>query len=85
MNSVTCPYCGLPTWSFDSFVSDRFMNNPRFFTTHIILCKCSNCGKMFYLAKTRLRSITYKMEDIDLAPVRHSPQNQDIDNDQQTQ
>jgi len=40
---------------------------------------------MFYLAKTRLRSITYKMEDIDLAPVRHSSQNQDMDNDQQTQ
>ncbi len=73
--AVACPYCGLPTWSMVEFVSDRFMNNPpRFFTTHIILCRCDNCGKMFYLAKTRLRSITYRLEDVDLARVSSSAQ-----------
>ena len=70
--SISCPYCGLPTWNSIQVIRRCRVNEGqkidfrRFEVEWIVVCRCSNCGKMFYLFKTRGRTFTVKLEDVEL-------------------
>ncbi|MCG2865728.1 MAG: hypothetical protein RXN89_04640, partial [Vulcanisaeta sp.] len=55
---ITCPYCGMNNWSMIQFLSKRGSEN------FIVACRCNNCGKIFYLYKTKFATLTYKLEDV---------------------
>ncbi|GEM_PF-900360 len=57
--SVSCPYCGLPKWrKVEQVLSDT----RRFLIVN--LCQCENCGKMFYLCRTKISTFTVKLDDV---------------------
>ncbi len=58
---ITCPYCGMNNWTMVQFLSRRGGSE-----NFIIACRCNNCGKIFYLYKTKFATLTYKLEDIGL-------------------
>jgi uncharacterized OB-fold protein len=45
-------------WSMIQFLSKRGSEN------FIVACRCNNCGKIFYLYKTKFATLTYKLEDV---------------------
>jgi DNA-directed RNA polymerase subunit M/transcription elongation factor TFIIS len=57
MSLVICPYCGLNNWSMIQFLTKRGSEN------YVIVCRCSNCGHVFYMYKTRFFTRTFKLED----------------------
>ncbi len=64
---IECPYCGLPNWTYvqrySSTTIDR--SNVREFR-HVALCRCNNCGRIFYFFHTRNQVYTMRLEDVEL-------------------
>ena len=56
---VECPYCGLTNWSRVQIIHKSVES-----TVH--LCKCSHCGRIFLLYRTRLRTFTIELESVDI-------------------
>jgi len=59
---ITCPYCGLPNWEKTGQVLN---DTRRFLIVNMCRCKNENCGKMFYLVRTRIGTFTVKLDDVD--------------------
>ncbi|NPA23231.1 MAG: hypothetical protein GXO23_02920 [Crenarchaeota archaeon] len=59
---ITCPYCGLPNWEKTGQVLN---DTRRFLIVNMCKCKNDNCGKMFYLVRTRMGTFTVKLDDVD--------------------
>ncbi|MFP3195818.1 MAG: hypothetical protein RXQ74_03020 [Caldivirga sp.] len=58
---IVCPYCGLTDWVLVQPVNRR---DSRGSLISVMLCRCNNCGRVFYVFKYRFRTITYKLEDL---------------------
>ena len=56
---VTCPYCGLPKWKR----VEKVLSNTKKFLI-VSICQCENCGKMFYLCRTKICTFTVKLEEV---------------------
>lgn len=71
---ITCPYCGLPNWESVQVIRKRLPQEKvdekqrvrREDYDWIILCKCTNCNRIFYLFKTKLSTYTLKLEDVEM-------------------
>ena len=57
---IYCPYCNLPNWNVVQILRKTSSGG------RVVLCRCSNCGKMFYLIHERNYTYTIKMEDVEL-------------------
>jgi uncharacterized Zn finger protein len=58
---IVCPYCGLTDWVLIQPVNRR---DSRGSLISVMLCRCNNCGRVFYVFKYRFRTITYRLEDL---------------------
>ena len=60
---IVCPYCGLTDWVLVQPLNKR---DNRGFMVSVMLCRCNNCGKVFYIFKNRFMSIPYRLEELSL-------------------
>ena len=56
---IECPYCGLTDW-----VRIQIVHKDPETTVH--LCRCGNCNRVFYLFRTRLRTYTVELEQVEV-------------------
>ncbi len=59
---ITCPYCGLPEWEK---IGQVLNDTRRFLIVNLCKCKNDNCGRKFFLVRTRMGTFTVKFEDVD--------------------